>query len=207
MLYFCSVDDIKLVLPADARYDTQFDRTRKAVTAEMNKYMRRTLHREVGVIEYFDGRATSAREMQTIWLGKRNVDAGSVVVHYSYYREWTDENVYTGAIVDAAKGKLLMAGPLSYGARLIRVQYTGGYPAIQAGGPLADTDVMDGPAELREACVAECSYRLDKLLDTQVNKSEDMPDAIGSAQNKKILGLLATTVMACQEYRKPLGTI
>lgn len=207
MLYFCSVNDLKLVLPSASRFDNEFDRARKSVTQEMNTYMRRTL--DYGAhVEYHDAPLNNYGKSFNIWLANKNVEPGSLDLRYSTARDWSDENVIIAdaILLDAPNGKLTVYHPTRQWTGALRIAYIGGYRAM-LDGQGAETDVMDCPEFLRIACITECTYRLDKLLNNNTNRSEDMEKAQKIVEAKKVGGLLYSTAMAITQFRKPMGTL
>lgn len=209
MLNFCSVNDIKAVLPSAGRFDDAIDRERKAVTEEFNRYMRRTLDFELGITEFFD--VVGYAGTQTYWLTKRAIVPESVVAMYDTRHDWSDDvNVIISDAIslDPAKGRIVLTGLRRPGAGAVRIRYNGGYT------PKLDnqnnpTDVMNCPASLTNAAVAECVYRLDKLLNLKLGEAgaaEGHQKAI-VPQRKIISGLLADSAYALTEYRKPFGAV
>jgi hypothetical protein len=202
MLHFCSIADIQAVLASAGRYDDTYATVRNAVTMEMNRYMRRNLEYKTGMVEYFDTIDVGRGGEFTVWLEKKMVDPGSVIVNYSIRREWGDDNVIPALDVTVVpeKGKLIVASNYMRPAnRGLRVVYNGGY------NPIGATDTMNCPPELKNAALAECVYRLDKLLNINVGQSADVDKGRSVPSRKFIAGFLSDTVAAMTDYRKPLG--
>lgn len=212
MLYFCSVLDIKSILPAAARFEAQMDAMRKAVTEDMNAYMRRNLEYVENAVEYFDTYDVGPFGTFNVWLEKRAIE--QVAVTYSLRRTWDDD----GLIIDPAmitlspKGRVIIPGPTRPGRGSLRIVYSGGFKPVPAANtdpeaPVTYTDVMQAPSALKQACIDECVYRLDKLLNINVGNKEDVDKRQKVAQTTMVAGLLGKTAATLQEYRKPLGAV
>jgi hypothetical protein len=211
MLHFCSVNDIKTVLTAADRFTDIIDRARKSVTEEMNRYMRRTLDYETSIVEYFDSDQTRFTP-QKIWLRKKNVDPSSVSVIYAPYHDFDNtDNVISPSLisVNPDEGTITINMATREREHTIMISYSGGYKALPViptpSTGIAYTDVMDCPNVLWNAQISECSYRLKKLLNAEVAKPRDEPEARGQMTRRHIAGMLADTVSALYPYRRPLG--
>ena len=217
MLHYCTHDEVNAVIQSAERFKDTYDTVRAGVTRDFNAETRRNLEYEDNVVEYFDTGNVPAGSGFNIWLGKKRIVPGSVVVNYDLRREWSDENViipdyYTMSTDDLENGKLACNFATKVGHRLLMVRYSGGYPPrvktpSDGVNPAVYHDAMDCPEDLRAAAIAECSFRLDKLLNVNVGNEQDVDKKWALQRPKTIRGMLPDTISVLARYKRLFGRV
>lgn len=196
MLHYFKVEELSDQIRVAGRLANDLRGVRDQTTQKLNNFLRRTLDREIGIVEYFDTPDLGLAPYN-IWLRKKNVDNVSIAL--SYGRDWDNYpfDDPTRIVLDAERGKLTLYGPFRRWPRSLRVTYDGGYPALAD-----DEEVMDCPQGLKFAAIQQGVFdaRRSMGMDQGTSTDDDKKTPI-----RLTYGLLPETAAAFIDLRRPLG--
>lgn len=202
-MHYCSVKDLQALQQTAPRFASTFETVRNAVTAMFDSYIRRDLRYSDNVIEYHDAVAVGRGQPYYIYLDKKGIDKDRPIdIRYHADRIWDSAAVVSGATVDHVKGKITLYGPLRFTKDGIRISYAGGYKASED-----DEEVMDCPAELKMAAIAQAQYNLKELLDSDAGHRESDRGRNVLTKEKTVQGIILPAVRILDQYRKPLARV
>jgi len=212
MLHFCTLDDVSSVISVAGRFEDDMAHIRDGVTASINRYIRRRLDFVADYEEVVNTNQTSHGGTYRIWLEKKRILPGTLFMHFSTSRVWSDSNF--DAIpsdryhLNADEGSIELYGPGQASQHGLRIRYSGGYPArtVEENGQVETTDAMDCPTNLRMAAVNQVAYeaRITLGLDQGATASDKGKDKNVSPVDLAS-GLLKDTVARIRSYRRTLG--
>jgi len=202
MLTFCSLEDITKAASFGGRYDNILQDVIDGVTEKFNTFLNRNLELVVGHSELFNTPYLKYGASTTIWLEKKNILAGSVVLNLSTTRSFADELAVlmeaASYKVDHARGRITLYGFIPRAIDGLKVTYTGGYPEID------DTGVMDCPAVLRGAATEQVLFEANRRVNS-FGASSGAADDDNNGPKLTAYGLLPHLQADIIPYRRSLG--
>lgn len=207
MLVYCSPENVREYIQLASRFVSTLDGIILNVSERFNKHIRRNLEYVDGKVEYLSTPLLyDFRNSCPFWLEKKNITDGSVSIVYAYDRIFDGGNAVTldpsQYRIELEKGRIEVFGYVPKTNGGMRVTYSGGYPEI-SGNP----GVMDCPSDLREACIEQVGYELDRKANLFGGTNESMQDAKGGHKAKPVIGFsgfLPQVTATLERYRKAL---
>jgi hypothetical protein len=202
MLDFCTVADAKALMNFGERYNASLEDQVKSVTERFNNYLRRRLDYGEGLTETFNIPRLKHGERYPIWLERKNLEPGSIVLLLSQQRDFTDPDLTTleetSYQIDHTRGRITLYGYLPQALDGLRITYSGGYPPREEPNDTA----MDCPANLRSAAVEQVVYDVNRLVNSFAGSNEADKKAQPSLSS---FGLLKSVTDSIHTYRRLLG--